>query len=85
MTILDVRIMPHRPVFCDATWFRLQIKTPLVEMCRLRLSAWLTVGDYPSFTSAYGNACDIVAAARFNMRVGKFKTEDYKERSSEEN
>lgn len=85
MTILDVRIVPHRPVFCDATWFRLQIKTPLVEICRLRLSVWRTVGDYPSFTSAYGNAYDILAAARFNMRVGKFKTENDKEQSSEEN
>lgn len=71
MIIDNVRIVPHKPPFSDAAWFRVQVKTRLLEIGRLRVFMWRTVGDCPSFSSAYACACDIRSAVNFNIANGK--------------
>lgn len=67
----QIRIVPHRPSFCNYTWFKVQVKKHLLEIGRFRLFVWRTVGDYTSFGGAYACASDIKSAVNFNIANGK--------------
>jgi hypothetical protein len=58
---MNVRIVPHSvPVSANSSWWKVQMRVPLLRIGRIRLWRWKTVGDYSIFETAKKVAKTIV-------------------------